>query len=146
MFSVTNVHLDHLKFRVVCTAGRRHVSRSECNVVSNECNEPTSRPAQPTGTHDGEAMYLGCVCPRGELGLPNCDDICMCVVNEQPVPAHDSVHVDLQHDETSPTPTAGSVSPCCGRSLSVRETAAAPHMDAAAAVTVMRALPFVLHV
>ena len=24
-------------------------------------------------------MYFGCVCFRGELGFPNCDDICMCV-------------------------------------------------------------------
>ena len=36
---------------------------------------------QPIGTHDGEVMYFGCVCFRGELGYVNCDDICMCVVN-----------------------------------------------------------------
>ena len=40
MFSVVNVYLDHLKFCVVCING--HVCCSECNGVSNECNEPTS--------------------------------------------------------------------------------------------------------
>ena len=43
MFSVVNVYLDHSKFYVVCINSRRHVCRSECDVVSNECNEPTSR-------------------------------------------------------------------------------------------------------
>ena len=42
MFSVVYVYLDHLKFCVVCIDGRRYVCCSECNVVSNECNEPTS--------------------------------------------------------------------------------------------------------
>ena len=41
MFSVVNVYLDHLKFCVVCINSRRYVCRSECDVVSNECNEPT---------------------------------------------------------------------------------------------------------
>ena len=56
---------------------------SKCNVVYNECNEPTSRLVQPIGTHGGEVMYFGCVCFRGELGFLDCDDICMCVVNKQ---------------------------------------------------------------
>ena len=38
MFSVVNVHHDHLKFCVVCIDGRRYVCCSECNVVSNECS------------------------------------------------------------------------------------------------------------
>ena len=42
MFSVVNVYLDHLKLCFVCIDGRRYVCCSECNVVSNECNEPTS--------------------------------------------------------------------------------------------------------
>ena len=42
MFSVVKVYLDHLKFCVVCINSRRYVCCSECNVVSNECNEPTS--------------------------------------------------------------------------------------------------------
>ena len=42
MFSVVNVYLDHLKFCVVCINSRRYVCCSECDVVSNECNEPTS--------------------------------------------------------------------------------------------------------
>ena len=42
MFSVVNVYLDHLKFYVVCINSRRYVCCSECDVVSNECNEPTS--------------------------------------------------------------------------------------------------------
>ena len=56
MFSVVNVYLDHLKFCVVCINGPRYVCCSECNVVSNECNEPTSCLVQRIGTHDGEAM------------------------------------------------------------------------------------------
>ena len=39
MFSVVNVYLDHLKFYVVCITGRRYACCSECDVVSNECNE-----------------------------------------------------------------------------------------------------------
>ena len=39
MFSVVNVYHDHLKFCVVCVNGRRYVCCSECNAVSNECNE-----------------------------------------------------------------------------------------------------------
>ena len=63
--------------------------------------------------------YFGCVCFRGELGLLNCDDICMCVVNKQfelLVFVFDSVYVDLQYDEISLTFTAGYVSLCwvCG--------------------------------
>ena len=42
MFSVVNVYLDNLKFCVVSINGRRYVWCSELNVVSNECNEPTS--------------------------------------------------------------------------------------------------------
>ena len=41
MFSVVNVYHDHLKFCGVCIDGRRYVCCSECNVVSNKCNEPT---------------------------------------------------------------------------------------------------------
>ena len=34
---------------------------------------------RPVGAHGGEVMYFGNVCFRGELGLLNSDDICMCV-------------------------------------------------------------------
>ena len=47
-------------------------------VVSNECNEPSPCLVQIIGTHSGEVMYF-----RSELGFPNWDDICMCVVNKQ---------------------------------------------------------------
>ena len=40
VFSVVNVYLDHLKFCVVCINGRRYDCCSECNVVSDECDEP----------------------------------------------------------------------------------------------------------
>ena len=50
MFSVVNVYLDHLKFYVVCINSRRCVCCSECDVVSNECNEPTSCLVQPIGS------------------------------------------------------------------------------------------------
>ena len=43
MFSVVNVYLDHLKFYVVCINSRRYVCCSECDVVSNECNELSVR-------------------------------------------------------------------------------------------------------
>ena len=81
--NVVNVYPKHLKFFVVCINGRRYVCCSECNVVSNECNEPTSCRVQPIGTHGGEVMYFGRVCFRSELGFLNYDDICMCVVNKQ---------------------------------------------------------------
>ena len=42
MFSVVYVYLDHLKFCVVCIDGQRYVCCSECNVISNGCDEPTS--------------------------------------------------------------------------------------------------------
>ena len=45
MFSVVNVYLYYLKLCGVCINGR-----SECNAVSNECNEPTSCLVQPIGT------------------------------------------------------------------------------------------------
>ena len=80
MFSVVNVYLDHLKFCVVCINRRRYVCCSECHVVSNECNEPTLCLVQPIGTHGGDVMYFGRVCFRSELGLLNCDDIYLCVV------------------------------------------------------------------
>ena len=51
MFSVVNVYHDHLKFYVVCINSRRYVCCSECDVVSNECNEPTSCLVQPIGAH-----------------------------------------------------------------------------------------------
>ena len=110
------MYLDNLKFCVVCIDGGRYVCCSECNVVSNECNEPTSCLVQPIGTHSGEVMYFVCVFFMGELGFLNCDDICMCVVNkpfELLEFVFDSVYVDLQYDEISLTFTAGSVSLCC---------------------------------
>ena len=83
MFSVVNVYLDHLKFYVVCINSRRYVCCSECDVVSNECNEPISCLVQPIGAHCCEVMYFWCVGFRGELGFLNCYDVCMCVVNKQ---------------------------------------------------------------
>ena len=35
------------------------------------------------GTRGGNVMYFVSICFRFELGLLNCDDICMCVVNKQ---------------------------------------------------------------
>ena len=46
-------------------------------------------------------MYFVCFGFRGELGFLNCDDICMCVVNNQfelPEFVFDSIYVDLQYD------------------------------------------------
>ena len=41
VFSVVNMYLDYLKLCIVCINGRRYVCCSECNVVFNECDEPT---------------------------------------------------------------------------------------------------------
>ena len=71
---------------------------------------------QPIGTYGGEVIYFWCVCFRGKLGFLNCDDICMCVVNEQFELlefVYDSVYVDLQYDGISLTFTAVSVSLRC---------------------------------
>ena len=128
MFSVVNVYLDQLKLCGVCIDGRRYGCCSECNAISNECNEPTSCLVQRIGTHGGEVMYFGCVCFRAEIGFLNCDDICMCVMNKQFELLEfvfDSVYVGLQYDEIFLTSTAGSVSlwyvcRSCGRLWSVR--------------------------
>ena len=112
MFSVVNVYLNYLKIWVVCNDGRRYVCCSECNVVSNECNEPTSCLVQHIDTHGGEVMYVVCACFRGEIVFLNYDDICMRVVDKQfdlLEFVFDSVYVDLQYDEISRTSTAGSV-------------------------------------
>ena len=111
MFSVVNVYLDHLKFCVVCINSRS----SEYDVVSNECNEPTSCLVQPISAHCCEVMYFGCFGFRGKLGFLNCDDVCMCVVNKQFELLEflsESVYVDLQYDEISLTFTAGPVCLC----------------------------------
>ena len=113
MFSVVYVYLDYLKFCVVCIAGRRYVCCSECNVVSNECNEPTSCLVQHIGSHCCEVMYFGCFGFRGELGFLNCGDACMCVVNKQIELlefAFDSIYVDLQYDKIYVTFTVEYVS------------------------------------
>ena len=83
MFSVVNVYLDHLKFSVVCINSRKYVCCSECDLVSNECNEPTSCLVQSIGAPCCEVMYFGCFGFRGERGFLNCDDVCMCGVNKQ---------------------------------------------------------------
>ena len=115
---------------------------------------------QPIGTHGGEVMYFGCVCFRAELGLLNCDHICICVVNKQFELLEfvfDSVYVDLQYDEISLTFTAEYVFLCCvcvlvlclwscGRLLSVCEVVGVPYVDAVVTVTLMRVLFFVLQV
>ena len=59
MFSVVYVYHDQLKFSVVCINGGRYVCCSECNVVSNECNEPTSCIVQPIGSHCCKVLYFG---------------------------------------------------------------------------------------
>ena len=124
---------------------------SECNVVSNECNEPTSCLVQPIDAHCCEVMYFGCFGFRGELGFLNCDDVCMCVVNKQFELikfVFDSVYVDLQYDEISLTFTAESM--CwCGVSSpwSVCEVVVAPYVVSAVVTgLVMHVIVFVLHV
>ena len=110
------MYLDHLKFYVVCIDGRRYVCCSECNVVSNEYNEPTSCLVQPIGSHCCEVMYFGCFGIRGVLSFLNCDDVGMCVVNKQFELLEfifESVYVDLQYDEIYLIFTAVSASLGC---------------------------------
>ena len=138
MFSVVNVYLDHLKFCSVCINSRRYVCCSECDVVSNECNEPTSCLVQPISAYCCEVMYFGCLGFRGELGFLNC----MCVVNKQFELLEfvsESVYVDLQLLLLG----------LCGVSSpwSVCEVVVVPYVvSAVVAVTVMHVLLFVLHV
>ena len=54
-----------------------NVCCSECYIVSNECDEPNPCIVQPIGAHGSEVMYFGSFCFRSELGLLNCDDICV---------------------------------------------------------------------
>ena len=115
MFSGVNVNLDHLKFCVVCINSRMYVYCSECDVVSNECNEPTSCLVQPICAHCCEDMYFWYFGFRGELGFLNCDDVCMCVMNKQLELLEfvsEYVYVDLQYDKISLSFTAGSVCLC----------------------------------
>ena len=122
MFSVVNVYRDHLKCCVVCINSRRYVCCRECDVVSNECNEPTSCLVRPIGAHCYEVMYFGYLGFRSELGFLNCDDVCMCVVNKQFELLQfvsESVYVDLQYNEISLTFTAGPVCLCGVSSLVV---------------------------
>ena len=147
MFSVVNVYLDHLKFCVVCINSRRYVCCSEFNVVSNECNEPTSCLVQPIGPHCCEVMYFVCFGFRGELGFLNCNDVCICVVNKQFELIEfvsESVYVDLQYCWVC-------VFVWCYKSCrspwSVCEVVVVPYVvSAVVAVTVMYVLLFVLHV
>ena len=90
----------------MCVNSRRYVCCSEYDVVSIECNEPTSCLVRPIGAHCCEVMYFGCFGFRGDLGFLNCDDVCMCVVNKQFQVLEfvsESVYVDLQYDEISLT-------------------------------------------
>ena len=112
MFIIFNVHLDHLKFCVVCINSRMYVCCGKCYVVSNVCDETTSCLVQPIVAHFCEVMYFGCFDFRGEHGFLNCDDVCMCVVNKQFELLEfvfESVYVDLQYDEIYFTFTAGYV-------------------------------------
>ena len=54
-----------------CINSRRYVCCSECDVVSNEYNEPTSCLVQPIGAHCCEVMYFVCFGFRGKLGFLN---------------------------------------------------------------------------
>ena len=125
---VDNNKYNHLTF--CCINCRRYVCCNECNVVSNECDEPTPCLVRPVGAHSGEVMYFWIVCFRGELIFLNYAYICMCVVNNQSSLSFvfDSVYVDLG---------------MCDLPWSVCDFVLVPYVDA---VSVMRVLLFVLHV
>ena len=99
---------------MLCINSRRYVCCSECNVVSNECNEPTSYPILSVRTAV-KLCILAVLALRVSLVFLNCDDVCMCVLNKQFELLEfvsESVYVDLQYDEISLTFTAGSVCLC----------------------------------
>ena len=81
MFRVVNVYLDHLKFCVVCINSRRYVCCSECDVVSIECNEPTSCIVQPIGAHFvSESVYVDL--QYDEISLTfSAGPVCLCGVS-----------------------------------------------------------------
>ena len=54
----------------MCINGIMYFCCSECYVVSNECDEPTSCLVQPISAHDGEVMHLKCIRGLG-LGFAN---------------------------------------------------------------------------
>ena len=115
VYSVVNMYHDHLKFYVVCINSRWYVWCGECNVVSNECDEPTSCLVHPIGVHYGEVMEFWDFFFRGELGFLNCDNICICVVNMQfelLELVFNSIYVDLKYNKISLTFTAGYVYLC----------------------------------
>ena len=85
----------------MCVYGRKYVCCDECYVVSYECDEPISFLVQPIVAHCCEVMYFRCFEFRGELGFLNCNDVCMCVVNNQFELLEfvsESVYVDLQYE------------------------------------------------
>ena len=60
--------------------GRRYVCCSDCNVVSNECNEPTYYLVQRIGTHGGGGGYVSLCCVCGRLWSV-CDVVVVSYVN-----------------------------------------------------------------
>ena len=81
----------------------------------NERDEHSPGLVQHIGAPGGKVMYFGSFCYGGELGLLNCDNIGMCVVNKQFELLEfvfKSIYVDLQYNEISLTFTAGSVCLC----------------------------------
>ena len=77
MFRVVNAYLDYLK---LCVLMVEDECCGECNVVSNAYKEHIPHLMQSIGSHGGEVIYFGRFCFSGELGILNCDDICMCAM------------------------------------------------------------------
>ena len=92
---------------VVCINCRRYGCCSECYVTTPALCDLLVRTVVKLCTFTGELDFL------------NCDDICMCVENEQYKLfefVFDSVYVNLKYDEISLTFTAGSLCGVCGHS------------------------------
>ena len=67
---------------------------------------------RPIGAHGGEVMHFGTFYFRGQLGVLNCEDIYMCVMNKRYELLEfvfNYMYVDLKYNEISLTFTAGSV-------------------------------------
>ena len=81
MFSVVNVYLDHLKLCVLIVECMSVVVNVMLSLMSVMCPPPAlCNLSVRTAVKLCIFVWFGF---RGELGLLNCDDVCMCVVNKQ---------------------------------------------------------------
>ena len=62
----------------MCIHGRRYACCGERNVVSNECDDPTSFLVQPIGTHGGKVNWLNSL---NDNVSPEFENACGIIIN-----------------------------------------------------------------